>query len=227
MFVLCVLGNDNALRQTLHLNVYRIKKAGGLTISVNSTNGRSAADPMMATLHNARIGSTTGVPDDDALSNTLDGQAINSLNPSDLLSDPVRSSPVHPTQQNRRRFIGQFNHLSTCGSPDSKRPASAVDLIVNQTVAINQTNQYIRFRRFKLSRVQPYLFIIFSSNSKGASEMLEFEWALDSGKRLAFAEMRCHLLGTDFLIFRFTPDHKAGELFFIANVLSSCTFLII
>ena len=163
-------GNDNALRQTLHLNVYRLKKAGGLTISVNSTN--DSTNPPN-TPDNNPIGSTTDVSD-DALSKT----AIDSVNPVDLLAD---HRSVHPAQPNRRRFIGQFNHLSTC--LDGGRRPAAVDLIVNQTVAVNQTNQYIRFGRFKLSKAQAYLFIIFSSNSRGHSELLEFEWALDSGRR--------------------------------------------
>lgn len=163
--------NDNSARQTLHLNVYRMSESGGLTTSVSETHStNSPTEPTANSLANIA---------GNALRN--EHGAIQSVNPGDL-------SDVHPTTilRNRRRFIGQFNHLSACGTSGGRLEA---DLIVNQTVAINQTNEYIRFRRFKLSKVQSYLFIIFASNARGRSEMLEFEWTLDSGRRFLLFQM--------------------------------------
>lgn len=115
-------------------------------------------------------------------------RAINSVNISSnfmLSSDQIIHSSMHPTSiQHNHHFIGQFNHLSVLVAGHLDRRKSVVDLFVNQSIAINQTNQYIRFRKFNLSIKQNYLFIIFSSNAKGQSEQVEFEWTFDSGSLL-------------------------------------------
>ena len=177
-----IIGNDNGQQQIVHLNVYQL--AGGLTINSTSFDVLNKFKPLNKTVNNA----TDQTSHHLAMASRTDSIPIvnrNKLNKittrthqanSDLLLSDLS---VHPTTiQPNHHFIRQFDHrLSTCLEDTNKQ---SVDLIVNQTIAIKQTNQYIRFKRINLSAAQHYLFIIFASNSRGQSEPVE--WIFDTGK---------------------------------------------
>lgn len=170
----------------LHLNVYQII-TGGLTISnstdvsflpnalnyLNTLNLKSSNSTSYSRIKKDKFNNSNLIMFDDAL------ELVNTMHPTNI-QQQQHSNPVR--QFNHSAKSTAFSKSSNC--LDEKQLVS--DLIVNQTIVINKTNQYVRFRRFNLSRIQHYLVIIYASNSKGLSELVEFEWMFDLGKSLNF-----------------------------------------